>query len=353
MLGPRAGECRLRASASGGTGTRARPQHEHQGQRGGISERPAQLRHVREVHPVDPRDDSPGNRDRAPRGDLADEPVQLVRDPGLEKVEYLLQVLAFQVGGVLQMPVLLAHQRQSFRVDAHHRLVDAEQVQQIVVHLVRLGRVDPNRLQVVPQLEEVLQHHLCSDRVVCHHPTLEISHPAGTSADQLLLPAQHHRPYRGDEVESGGGTDLSEVNLVPDDVQVMVDVRTGHRRVGRSEDGPQHARSQKRLQRLEMQQAVGPAGEPVDRAVMVVGVDVQLRHRGAVVHIAEVVPTRIDHLDEQGHAVLVGMVQMHPDDAVGTGGGVRQVGLRKVFHPGRRDPPNLHRYLQGATRRAR
>ena len=179
MLGPRAGECRLRASASGGTGTRARPQHEHQGQRGGISERPAQLRHVREVHPVDPRDDSPGNRDRAPRGDLADEPVQLVRDPGLEKVEYLLQVLTFQVGGVLQMPVLLTHQRQSFRVDMHHRFVDAEQIEQVVVHLVGLGGVDPNGLQVVPQFEEILQDHLRGDRIVGHHPVLEIGHPGG------------------------------------------------------------------------------------------------------------------------------------------------------------------------------
>ena len=136
------------------------------------------------------------------------------------------------------------------------------------------------------------------------------------------------------------------VDLVTDDVQVMVDRLSGDRRIGRSENRPQHARGEEGLQRLEMQQVIGSAGETVDRAVMVIGIDVQLRDRRAVGHVAKVVPAGIDHVDQQRHAVLVGMVQMHPDHAVAPGGGVGQVGLMQVFDPGRRDPPNLHRYLQ-------
>src|SRR5664279_3837590 len=65
--------------------------------------------------------------------------------------------------------------------------------------------------------------------------------PAGTSADEVLLTTQHHRPEGRDEVESGRRTDLAVVDLVTDDVQVMVDRLSGDRRIGRSENRPQHA----------------------------------------------------------------------------------------------------------------
>src|SRR5664279_4266853 len=77
-----------------------------------------------------------------------------------------------------------------------------------------------------------------------HHPAFEIRDTARTAADEVLLTAQHHRPHRRDEVEGVGGTDLSVVDLVTDDVQIVVDGVLGHRRVGRSEDCPQHARGE-------------------------------------------------------------------------------------------------------------
>src|SRR5215207_5244554 len=92
--------------------TKKKRQHEaddrHQNDDGRISPPPAELRHVGEVHAVEPDDDRPGNRDRAAGGHLADEAVQLCCHARLEQVDHLLEVLTLEVGGVLEMAEALS-----------------------------------------------------------------------------------------------------------------------------------------------------------------------------------------------------------------------------------------------------
>ena len=138
---------------------------------------PGELRHVREVHAVYAGDDRQRNGDGAVGGDLANELVQLVRHPGLQKVEYFLEVISFEIGGILQVAVLLAEHRQAPRVDGHDRfVVDGERVDETVVELIRLRSVDADRLQVVAQLGQVLQNSLGGDRVAGHDPSFKIRH---------------------------------------------------------------------------------------------------------------------------------------------------------------------------------
>ena len=68
-----------------------------------VTELPVEFRHVDEVHPVDPGDQCSCHADRAPGGDLADEPVQFRRRSGLEQIEHLLEVLTLQVGGIREV----------------------------------------------------------------------------------------------------------------------------------------------------------------------------------------------------------------------------------------------------------
>ena len=93
------------------------PEHEthddHHTDRGGISVGPGQLRHIAEVHSVDPGDHGPRDGDRAEGGDLADKPVQLVRHLGLKQIEDFLQILALQIRRILQVAVLPAQQCQA------------------------------------------------------------------------------------------------------------------------------------------------------------------------------------------------------------------------------------------------
>lgn len=77
------------------------------------------------------------------------------------------------------------------------------------------------------------------------------------------------------------------------------------------------------LQRLEMEQTVAAPGEPTDGAEMVIGIQVQFRHRAPGADVQNVGLPRLDLGDQRGQARLVAVVDVHPRNTVGAGQDLR------------------------------
>ena len=88
------------------------------------------------------------------------------------------------------------------------------------------------------------------------------------------------------------------------------------RRTRRAEHGDQGFWGQKEFQRHEIQASIGAAGESIDRAEVVVGVEAHLRHRRPLVALLDIARPDINQLTEQLHAVLIGVVEVQPQRAV-------------------------------------
>ena len=76
---------------------------------------------------------------------------------------------------------------------------------------------------------------------------------------------------------------------------------------------------------------------------VVVGIEVQLRHRGPDVTVLQIGGPDVEQLRQQRHALLVVMVEVDAAKPVGRSEGVGVGGRRHVAHAGIGDAPNTHR----------
>ena len=101
------------------------------------------------------------------------------------------------------------------------------------------------------------------------------------------------------------------------------------RRAGRGARRPENGDDQpgvlEDLQGHEIQPVVGASGQAVDRGVVMVGVAMQFRHRRADVAVRDVGCAHVEQIGQHGHAALVGVVEVDPDEAVGGRDGLSDV----------------------------
>jgi hypothetical protein len=72
---------------------------------------------------------------------------------------------------------------------------------------------------------------------------------------------------------------------------------------------------------LKLKTSIRAAGDSIDRAEVVVGVEAHLRHRRPAVALLDVARPDVDQLTEQRHTVLFGVVEVEPDGAGISSGG--------------------------------
>ena len=112
------------------------------------------------------------------------------------------------------------------------------------------------------------------------------------------------------------GRKSSAVEAAMDGIELAAGGVAGQGGAGGPEHGDDQVRVLEHLQRLEVQPAVAAAGQPVDGGVVVVGVEVQLGHRGPGVAVLDVGRADVEQLRQQGHAPFVGVIEVDPDQSV-------------------------------------
>src|SRR5215207_8718757 len=174
------------------------------------------------------------------------------------------------------------------------------------------------------------------------HVTFQLCDTSRRLGDQILVRPHRFGPNRGDELERTGRTKLPAVDplahggeLAPRDLRCQGGTR-------RAEHGDQSVGSQEHLQWLKTKTLIRAAGKSIDRAEMVVGVEAHLRHRRPAVALLDVGRPDVNQLSEQRHAFYFGVVEVQPERAAISSGGVTYLRHRQRCRTRRQDQPCLH-----------